>query len=129
MFKKLLQFFFYKSKRKDDYISHLKEDKWGKSLMIMEKDGKSYGRMYWYFDDKYSVYLEGLSVSENSRKQGLGTKMQTIRENTGRRLGASLSFLWVEKNSWMHAWYKRRGYIDWRDHEDEKNAIWMRKIL
>lgn len=98
-------------------------------LLIMEKDGKAYGRMYWFHDDPTSVYLNNLSVEEHERGNNLGTKMQELREQIGIELGAHLSFLWVKRDSWMHDWYLRRGYKDFTDYVDDDSIIWMQKEL
>lgn len=45
------------------------------------------------------------------------------------KIGAPNVCLWVEKNSWMHQWYARRGYLDGDDKEDQENTIWMKKGL
>ena len=95
----------------------------------MEKQGKAFARLYWYDDDDKIVYLDMLSVDQEERGKGLGTKLQEIRENIGRELGAIEACLWVKKNTWMYRWYKRRSYLDWKDHETENNSIWMKKII
>jgi hypothetical protein len=51
-----------------------------------------------------------------------------MREDIGRRLGATYSCLWVKPNTWMHDWYQRRGYTYLKDYEQE-DAVWMRKSL
>lgn len=99
------------------------------SLFITEKSGNAMARLYWYHDDNTTVYLDWLNVSETHRKKGLGKELQEIRERIGVSMGAVTSCLWVVKGSWMQDWYKRRGYVDWIDHDTETNAIWMRKQL
>jgi len=111
------------------FISHYTDESWGSSILIMEKDGKAFGRIYWYSDDSTTIYLNWLSVNVESRRQRLGTDLQEIRENIGRKLGAECSCLSVEKDSWMHEWYKRRGYVDLNDDEDNENFTWMKKSL
>ena len=111
------------------FISHFTIASWGSSILIMEKSGKAFSRIYWYNDDNTTVYLDYLSVDEDIRRKGIGTIMQVMREKIGITLGATTSCLWVNKNTWMHDWYKRRGYEDWKNHEQEENAVWMRKSL
>ena len=99
-------------------------------LYIMEIERKAYARMYWFHDDPKSVYSNSLSVENDEREQGLRTKMQILREQIGIELGATHSFLWVKRNSWMHDWYKRRGYEDFTDYvDDDSSIIWMQKEL
>lgn len=110
------------------YILHYSETTWGDSILIMEKSGLSFGRVCWYSHDYTTVYLDSLSVSKEVRRKRLGTEMQEIREGIGRILGASSSMLSVVKDSWMHQWYIRRGYIYHSQHEDS-DLIWMIKII
>jgi GNAT superfamily N-acetyltransferase len=111
------------------FTSHCKAEPWGYSILLMEKRGKAFGRIYWYNDDTTTVYLDGLSVDAEFRRKGIGTELQEIREGIGRNLGATISCLWVRKNTWMHDWYKRRGYADCGNNENEENAVWMHKSL
>lgn len=111
------------------FISHFKSESWGCSVLIMEKTGKAFGRIYWFNDDANTIYLDWLSVDESVRKQGIGRELQEIREEIGRILNAKTSCLWVKKDTWMHEWYQRRGYVDWKNYDNEENAIWMQKSL
>jgi len=113
----------------NQFIKHFRNDDWGDSVLIMEIDGKAFARVYWFRDDNESIYLDMLSVCESQRKQGLGTKLQELRESIGVEMGANSAYLWVKKDSWMYNWYRRRGYEDCKDHEKEDGFIWMRKML
>lgn len=117
---------------KNEYISHYSTTSWGSSVSIMERGGKAFAHMYWYNDDKTIVYLDKLSVDKDARKLGIGTNLQEIREKVAKDMGAitvCLWMIWARENSWIHDWYIRRGYKDWKDHESEENAVWMRKSL
>jgi len=94
----------------------------------IELNEKAFGRIYQYNDDNTSVYFEGIKVDIAFRRQGLGTILLQMLELFGKCLGASYSYLWVEKNTWIYEWYKRNGYSYFKDHEDV-NFIWMSKIL
>lgn len=111
------------------YITHVFHDYWGDIILIMDKRGKAFCRVYWYHDNNSSVYLDCLSVNLKSRKRGIGTELQKLRENIGVILGAKYSYLWVKKDSWMFEWYKRRGYKEWSVYKGEKKCVWMRKKL
>ena len=111
------------------YIFHCCKELWGWEIYIMEKKGRAFGRVYGYRDDKSTAYLAGLSVRESARRQGIGTDLQVLREAIAIGCGAKTSCLWVEKGTWMHEWYKRRGYKDLKDHEDQENNVWMEKEL
>ena len=111
-----------------DFIKHINNESWGVSTFIMEKNGNAMAHCYYYNDCKEVIYLDTLNVSEEYRRQRLGTKLQEIREDIGRSVGAKKSMLFVDKNSWMREWYKRRGYIDEEECENP-DFIWMEKKL
>lgn len=111
------------------WIKHFKDDKWGFTVFIMAENGNAFARAYWFKDDLETIYLDWLSVNEVNRKEGIGTELQLIRERIGVNNGATKSVLWVEKNTWQHEWYKRRGYVDLKPYEKEENAIWMEKLI
>lgn len=116
------------SELKPKYISMPQTLKFGKTILVMESEGKSFGRVYWYNDDIKTVYLDWLYVKPEDREKGLGTEMQEIREMIGRRLGAETSGLWVRNETWMLDWYKRRGYSFWKEYPEE-NATWLFKSI
>jgi len=111
------------------FITHLSKADWGGSIWIMEKEGRAFARAYRYCDDDKTIYLDNLSVSWDARKEGLGTKLQKIRESIGRYAGFKEACLWATKGTWQHDWYQRRGYVDYQDYPDEINAVWMKKSL
>lgn len=111
-----------------DFIYHFNKTDWGYSIRLMEKRGLAFSRVYWYNDDNTTVYLDSLSVNESIRKQLIGTRMQEVREMIGIMIGATSSCLSVSINSWMHSWYKRRGYYDLCPDETGK-YVWMKKQL
>lgn len=114
------------------FISYQNSLSWGGEIMIMEKDGKAFMRIYWYSDDQTTIYLENLSVLPSHRRQGIATELLSIAENVGLKLGATticLWVLWVKECTWLHDWYIQSGYIDLKDHETEKDAVWMKKSI
>lgn len=105
---------------------NLTTESWGDIISITNDNASAC--LYWYHDDPTTIYLANLNVDSEVRNKGVGTKLQEICEEIGMLLGAKYACLWVEKNAWMHEWYKRRGYTDYKDHEKE-NYIWMNKTL
>lgn len=103
------------------------EAKWEEHTKIhfMSFDGSVYGQLYFYHDEPEKFMLAELMVSPAKRNKGLGTKMQQIREKKAKEMGAKTLHLWVEKDSWLIDWYKRRGYVLDGD-MDDKN-YWMKK--
>ena len=49
-------------------------------------------------------------------------------ETIGKDLNASNCYLWTKKEGWLHEWYKRCGYSDFKEHE-QKEFVWMLKNL
>ena len=53
-----------------------------------------------------------------------------LAEETARQKGCFKTLLWVEKDSWQEAWYRRLGYVD----EEfippvSKDTVWLEKFL
>lgn len=96
--------------------------------LTIKADGVAEASVYWYIDDISTVYLSNLIVNPNCRNKGVGRKLQMIREQIGKNLKAKTSYLWVKKESWMYNWYKRRGYSDLNEHNQE-GFVWMEKPL
>lgn len=101
----------------------------GGNVWVMHKDGKGFARLYWWTDEPDSVYLSDLSVSDEYRNSGIGTELQEIREEIGRKRGTKWYRLWVEKGTWMRKWYARRGYTYWKKMSDDVNNMWLKKRL
>ena len=95
---------------------------------LMDREGLSYSRGYYFHNDNKTFYMDQLTVDENHRKKGLGLKMQLIRENIAKGLGFKYTMLWVYKGTWMSKWYDRRGYKHHSQHK-KYNAVWLRKKL
>lgn len=85
--------------------------------------------LYMYRDDANTSYLAGLHVNPEHRRLGLGTFLQTHREDLARLLGASKICLKVLESSWMHTWYGRRGYVYMCRDSRDVTYVWMRKEL
>lgn len=110
-------------------ITHTTENDWGGSILVMEKDGKAFCRTYWFNDDSNTVYFDWLNVKKENRMNGIGIYLLNLHLETAIKHGAINSCLWVKKSTWVHDWYERMGYIDYKDHKNEENAIWMKKHL
>lgn len=113
------------------YIRHIQKaiNDDSTSIYFIREDGKAFGALYYFDDDKKNGYLNKLHVYPSIRKQGVGLKLQLMRENFFKRRGYKYTYLWTTKKSWMQKWYERRGYKYYNDHDDEENCIWMRKKL
>lgn len=96
---------------------------------FMEVSGISYARAYTFNDDSETIYLDSLNVLEAHRHKGVGFDLQKQRESLGVSLGFKYSCLWVENNSWMLEWYKRRGYTFYSNYDKKEGCVWLRKEL
>ena len=82
--------------------------------------------LYVYNDDVKTMYLSNVFVFYFERKQGIGNKILLIAETEARKHNADTICLQVLKSSWMHDWYKRHGYFDFREDEEDNEYIWMK---
>lgn len=84
-----------------NFITHKQKLHWGYRILLMENQGKAFGSIYWYFDEPRDLYIDMISVSEESQQKGLGTfllkKLEYICVND---LSAEKISLWTFKNSW-----------------------------
>lgn len=118
------------SEQNDDFILHyaITSDN-TYSILIMEKHGIAFARIYWYGDDNINVYLDYLSVNIKNRKNTIGTRLQKLQERIAKEIGFLCAILLVEKETWMHDWYTRRGYRDSVSHDTRNEYVWMTKKL
>lgn len=110
----------------DSFICyHIPEGDWGTgSILIMEKNGNAFARTYWHINDKNTIYFDWLSVDEKERGNGIASKLIDSHIQVANHFKVA-SKLFVKKNSWMHDWYKKKGYIDSFNYNKEGTYIWM----
>ena len=97
-------------------------------IVVMERKGVAFCRIAWDDDDPDTVYIDSLSVDKDMRQRGIARHILTMLETVGCLLGAKQCRLSVIVNSWIYDWYKRRGYVDYSDHDDNR-FIWMQKEI
>lgn len=115
---------------KIELISHSNNTEDWSYEVIMEKCGKAFVRIYWYHDDKDSIYIDSLSVNEQERKKGIGKFLLHTCEKIAREKNAHMIYLIVEKNSWMRYWYEREDYRPYLNVTSlDSRMIWMEKFL
>lgn len=107
------------------FITHITENNWGGCVLVMEKNGKAFSRTYFFNNDNNTIYFDTLSVSNDCLKEGIATELLNAHIKLAKILGSE-SWLWVKKETWVHEWYKRKGYADFKDYEGEDNSIWMK---
>ena len=95
-------------------------------------DYHTFVRVYFYDDnleDKniHHFYISDLSVEEGFRREGRATNILNHIEAIAKQCKITELYLKVDKDSWMHEWYLRRGFRDYT--LDEENYIWLQKLL
>ena len=109
------------------FIYHISYSDWGGSILVIEKNGKAFSRTYWFNNDTGTIYFEGLSVDESERGNGIATELLNSHIKIAKQFEVE-TILLVKKGTWMHDWYKRKGYQDYKNHEEESNVIWLRML-
>lgn len=109
------------------FICHISDSDWGGSVLAMEKSGKAFARTYWFNDDTGTIYFDWLSVDEIERGNGIATELLNAHIQIAKQFKVE-TMLWVKRDTWMHEWYNRKGYQDYKDYEKESSAIWMRLL-
>lgn len=114
----------------NDMEKNEKSNKGAKTLerIKVDLDGQASGYVYQYSDETDSAYLAAIEVRPRFRRKGVGTKLIARLESFAKALGATNVSLWVEKDTWVYAWYKRNGYSYLEDHNDP-NYVWMSKQI
>jgi predicted GNAT family N-acyltransferase len=111
------------------FVSHRRDTSWGGDILLIRNDGTSTGRLYWFNDDTYTSYIEGIHVSENSRMNGLGNEVLHELLLISSSLGFTKCMLWCSNNSFVKSWYERNGFVYSCDYDDEDDSIWMMATL
>jgi ribosomal protein S18 acetylase RimI-like enzyme len=97
---------------------------WGDSIMVMDRMGRAFCKTYWFNDDETTIYLTELVVVEEYRNRGIASRLLTthLRVAETHKLKSQLC---VKEDTWMKAWYKRKGYKYIAKHQTEEDYIWM----
>lgn len=103
-----------------------KKTEWG-IVYIYRGDNYRFS-LYVYNDDMKTMYLSSVRVNPTVRKKGIGNYILDIAENEAKKYGADNILLIVSKSSWVHDWYKRRGFADFMI-DKHKDYIWMQKQI
>jgi GNAT superfamily N-acetyltransferase len=84
--------------------------------------------IYSYIDAPNVCYLANLIVDESHRNKGIAKQILTPLESFCLKFGYPEIRLLADKNSWVHEWYKRLGFLDYMD-DKEDGLIWMVKSI
>lgn len=95
----------------DKYHVHDNAWWWGTSYSIIRKDGVGMVEVQFDCEMPETVYVKGLSVLRDKRRQGIAKEMLSLCESIGKQSGMAFLRLSVEKsNEWLFEWYKRLGF-------------------
>ena len=82
--------------------------------------------LYMYDDDKKSLYLSNVEVYDSSRGKGIGNEILEFAYEKARKRNITSLYLFVLEHSWMHEWYKRKGFTD-HSYTEDPRYVWMIK--
>ena len=82
--------------------------------------------LYMYDDDKKSLYLSNIEVYDSSRGKGIGNEILEFAYEKARKRNITSLYLFVLEHSWMHEWYKRKGFTD-HSYTEDPRYVWMIK--
>ena len=95
----------------DKYFIHDNSWWWGVSISIIRNDGAGMVEVQLDREMPETVYIKGLSVLREKRRQGVATELLCLCEDIARNNGKALLRLSVDKsNGWLFEWYKRLGF-------------------
>jgi len=95
----------------------------------MEKHGTAFCELYWWDEDRSVIYIKLLSVDKWCRRRHLGTSLLKLCEQIGIEIGSVIACLTVKKHTWVHTWYKRKGYKDTETNYQDRTFMDMKKYL
>ena len=96
---------------------------------FMGQNGECFFKIYEYSNDSTFCVFSELSVSNKFRKKGIGDFALSFAVDLANSMNCDFIYLWVDKDSWMFDWYKRRGFVEIEEFKDIPNNVWMRKHL
>lgn len=103
-----------------------KKTEWG--IVYIYRGDNYMFNLYVYNDDMKTMYLSSVRVNPTARKRGIGNDILVTAENEAKKYGADNILLVVSKSSWVHDWYKRHGFVDFKI-DKYKDYIWMQKQI
>lgn len=83
---------------------------WGKRLYYSNQDNTIRFALYWYNDDKSTIYFSNLFVDEKYRNKGIADKILEFAFKYAKKHKYKNIILNVEIGSWMQKWYERKGF-------------------
>ena len=101
----------------------------GKRWYIEDDDKTFHFALYIYDDDPDALYLSNVYVSEENRRKGFGNLILKIADDIAKNMNVSVIMLKARRNSFVHDWYERNGFVDFQIDSEDDGFIWMKKEL
>ena len=90
------------------------------SVYIMEERGKSFCMLSYYEREKHIMSFSNLDVSNNFRNMGYGDDLLNFAIEYAKNHGCEYLYLFtIDKDSWITKWYKRHGFIAYKEENTE----------
>ncbi len=104
-------------KKNINFVHHSNNWLWGRSVIIVSRDGYGVVTVSYPNDEEDAAYIHGLSVFELKRELGYGNALLTEAEDSV-LLNVNVKHIFISaEHEWIVEWYKRRGYVF--DHEED----------
>ena len=89
--------------------------------------------LYYYNDDKNNIFLSNVDIWEQYQGKGFGNELLQYALNEVKKINKNhnfkILFLYCKKDSFVHNWYRKFGFKDYKDYEKDSRYIWMKKKL
>ena len=108
-------------------IIHKNTWTWGQTHTIVFKCGVGLVSVSIYNEEPDVAWIHGVSVIEDYRRQGIGTRILQLAEEEAVKMGAHTVKLSTLRESFMEDWYKKSGY-EVIGEEDDVMDILLKKL-
>lgn len=99
------------------------------SIIVASMSGIFIFRLSIYNSTPSTMFVSEITVSEKNRQSGYGKLILNFVNNIAIKLEIKIISLVVLKDTFMHAWYNRNGYVDYFVHESDTKYITLIKTL
>lgn len=88
-------------------------------LSIMNKYGSAFCMLNYYEKEKHNMFFSNFCVNEGNRRCGLGRMMINSVMQYAKSIGCKYLYLEVVmSNEWVYEWYKRLGFVEFKNDGD-----------
>lgn len=87
---------------------------------IMGEKGISFCMISYYEKEKHIMTLSNLNVADKFRNEGQGNDILDFAIHYAKNKGCEYLYLYtIDKDSWITKWYKRKGFIAYKEENNE----------